>query len=263
MSDTKPVNHRSQPQAESAIPSGDNVEKITDSLLDRLVDGELDSAQRRQVLQLLEQEPDGWKRCARAFLEAQAFRDALLECAESTQTVSPLSNESVLATAGRERTRRPRAFALLTTTAVCLLAAVFWTGTRYGHSLAMNAIPAQVPNEQQLTQENPQVTPQPDANQTSENVPVKPAAVATLNNAAENHSPHAATQNVAFSSAVREQIDAHVPQPFTAAQLQQLRQHGWKVEQQRQLVAIPLADGRQMVIPVDSLQYQYARPAVY
>ncbi len=45
--------------------------------LDKLVDGELDDAQRRQLLIDLENQPDGWRRCALAFLEAQAWKRSL------------------------------------------------------------------------------------------------------------------------------------------------------------------------------------------
>jgi hypothetical protein len=48
-----------------------------DRLIDRLVDGELPDALRRELLLRLEGEPDGWRRCALAFLEAQTWREAL------------------------------------------------------------------------------------------------------------------------------------------------------------------------------------------
>jgi hypothetical protein len=41
---------------------------------DRLVDGELSSEERRQLLLSLDGRPGGWRRCALAFLEAQAWR---------------------------------------------------------------------------------------------------------------------------------------------------------------------------------------------
>jgi hypothetical protein len=44
-----------------------------DEMLDRLVDGELSSAERQQMLTALEARPDGWRRCALAFLEAQSW----------------------------------------------------------------------------------------------------------------------------------------------------------------------------------------------
>jgi hypothetical protein len=45
--------------------------------LDRLVDGELDEPSRAALLRALDRQPDGWKRCALTFLEAQAWREAM------------------------------------------------------------------------------------------------------------------------------------------------------------------------------------------
>jgi hypothetical protein len=49
-----------------------------DQWIDRLVDGELSDDERRALLAKLDAEPDsgGWRRCALAFLEAQAWREA-------------------------------------------------------------------------------------------------------------------------------------------------------------------------------------------
>jgi hypothetical protein len=51
------------------------------SRLDRLVDGELEPLQRQEVIRQLDESPDGWRRCALTFLEAQAFREAFGEMA--------------------------------------------------------------------------------------------------------------------------------------------------------------------------------------
>ena len=45
--------------------------------VDLLVDGEMDEADRRALLLQLEHEPDGWRRCAMAFLEAQCWKAEL------------------------------------------------------------------------------------------------------------------------------------------------------------------------------------------
>ena len=42
--------------------------------IDLLVDGELSEADRRALLLELEHDPDGWRRCALAFLEAQCWK---------------------------------------------------------------------------------------------------------------------------------------------------------------------------------------------
>jgi hypothetical protein len=55
---------------------------LTDAQLDRLVDGELTDHEYRQVLASLGDEPGGWRRCALAFIEAQALGRELGELAE-------------------------------------------------------------------------------------------------------------------------------------------------------------------------------------
>ncbi|MEX2317536.1 MAG: hypothetical protein WD669_10325 [Pirellulales bacterium] len=44
---------------------------------DRLVDGEISSAERRRLLASLDDRPGGWRQCALAFLEAQSWRTDL------------------------------------------------------------------------------------------------------------------------------------------------------------------------------------------
>ena len=47
---------------------------MDDRLLDRLVDGELGSEEYAAAVRSLDDAPDGWRRCALAFLEAQAWQ---------------------------------------------------------------------------------------------------------------------------------------------------------------------------------------------
>src|SRR5215475_9140780 len=60
--------------------------------VDLLVDGELDDARQRQALLALEAQPDGWRRCALAFVEAQTLkremRGMIAEPAEGNQRVA-------------------------------------------------------------------------------------------------------------------------------------------------------------------------------
>src|SRR5438105_30021 len=48
-------------------------------VFDRLVDGELADGERREVLETLERQPDGWRQCALAFLEAQTWGQTLTD----------------------------------------------------------------------------------------------------------------------------------------------------------------------------------------
>ncbi len=45
--------------------------------IDRLVDGELNEHERRELIQSFDHDPDGWRRCACAFLESQEFGRAV------------------------------------------------------------------------------------------------------------------------------------------------------------------------------------------
>lgn len=48
-------------------------------VFDRLVDGELPEPERREVLLSLDRQPDGWRQCALAFLEAQTWGQSLTQ----------------------------------------------------------------------------------------------------------------------------------------------------------------------------------------
>ncbi|HVJ79751.1 MAG TPA: hypothetical protein VNC50_01675, partial [Planctomycetia bacterium] len=54
--------------------------------LDRLADGELAERERSELLARLDGIQDGWKLCARALLEAQAFREAFGEATPAAFT---------------------------------------------------------------------------------------------------------------------------------------------------------------------------------
>ncbi len=51
--------------------------KDEDSRFDRLVDGEMSDEERYRFLAALDDEPGGWRRCALAFLEDQAWRQSV------------------------------------------------------------------------------------------------------------------------------------------------------------------------------------------
>ena len=49
---------------------------LDDDFIDRIVDGGLTPAELRSAIDRLERKPDGWKRCALAFLEAQCWGES-------------------------------------------------------------------------------------------------------------------------------------------------------------------------------------------
>ena len=74
-----------------------------DRQIDRLIDGELPEVDRIDLLRKIETEPDGWRRCALAFLEAQSWREALRACPAEAFASLPGSGRL----AGSKVRRRP------------------------------------------------------------------------------------------------------------------------------------------------------------
>ena len=54
--------------------SSDNLKPVDQAEFDLLVDGELDDERRRELLVRLDDESQGWRRCALTFLEAQSWK---------------------------------------------------------------------------------------------------------------------------------------------------------------------------------------------
>jgi len=58
-------------------------------VFDRLVDGELPEPERREVLLTLDRQPDGWRQCALAFLEAQTWGQTLTQYVREPSLAAP------------------------------------------------------------------------------------------------------------------------------------------------------------------------------
>lgn len=63
--------------------------QIDDRRFDRLVDGELSPGEYEALLTALDAEPEMWRRCALAFLEAQAWRSEMSAIRRGQETQAP------------------------------------------------------------------------------------------------------------------------------------------------------------------------------
>jgi len=86
-------------------PTNENIFCEDDRRFDLLVDGEMSESQRRELLAGLDDQPDGWRRCALAFLDAQCWRDELgsmvHEAVEPASTAPTWRSPSCAAPAAR------------------------------------------------------------------------------------------------------------------------------------------------------------------
>lgn len=213
---------------------------LDDTTLDRLVDGELSPSEYRRVLLALEQQPAAWRKCAEAFLEAQAWQGDMNDvraAAEVKPAVSPVPEPLPRAKVTSDWLRM-----FLVAAASFLLA--FFVARQSWKAVERN---------------RPVGPPSPIAE-----APTQPGPPRTTN--AVHHQPLGKVQlAVDRTGGVDPQlVDVEVYDPQTATELLQnsrpalpddlleaLAAEGHRIDRQPRLVPIQLDDGRQMIVPVE------------
>ncbi|MEX2114553.1 MAG: hypothetical protein WD845_15265 [Pirellulales bacterium] len=253
-------------------------------VLDRLVDGELSQADRRTLLASLDDEPGGWRRCALAFLEAQSWRWQLAQVASG-----PLVAQAAAAVKRPDSALRggvgSRSFwgACLAIAGSLLVA--FGLGTRYtneapnvahvstagdsnlggaGTSTSVAAPTTVEPANSIASAAQPTVDSDPSAaNATGEPSAWETLTLSTVDEAGSADPDHQFEVRVRDADADAASLDALLASgesTLPAALVEQLQQDGWEVTSRRQLMPVSLSDGRQMVVPVE--QVDFRRPDV-
>jgi len=230
-------------------------------LIDRIADGELTPAELRHALEQLDREPDGWKRCTLAFLEAQCWRESVRATevtARSGADRQSLANPRVSGT----RLGRPW---LRGSIAAAIVAVSFSTGWL---SHASRPWPAA---ERTTLASGPEST-KPSSLASESSSLIRSAA------ASPGEDQYAPPRYEVARPVIRLRIgtdsaQAEVPilagpgideewlqnQPPPVSEHRQvvLQQHGYQVDQHRQFISTTLADGRRVTVPVDLVQVRY------
>jgi hypothetical protein len=200
-----------------------------DRLIDRLVDGELPDAERRQLLLRLEAEPDGWRRCALAFLEAQSWREAFTPLASPAPPV-PRTRPAARPNPEGSRPGSWRPVARLTGLAAGF-AAAFVLGW------ALRGKPA-------------------------EPTPHFPVAQG------EASAPAVAAQAPPSAPADGPTREPQPPRPAQPparldSVVKQWEQRGYQAETQKRLISMELKDGRKVDVPVQEVRLRYVGDRTY
>src|SRR6266851_5859614 len=204
-----------------------------DHLLDRLVDGELPDTERRKLLLKFEMEPDGWRRCALAFLEAQTWRQALASETGSQWGARPESVKGVsagfsapFASCSERATRSKfwRPVARLSGLAAGLIVA-FALGWTYHRGVEQPAPSANV--NQQAGSGADQLVQPPQ---------------------------HAAVQVATQQSRPNKPADS---QASVNPLVKHWQQRGYSVETEQRLVSMESKDGRKVKLPVQEVRIRY------
>jgi hypothetical protein len=242
----------------------------TPEIFDRLVDGELSESQHRELLASLDQEPDGWRRCALAFLEAQCWKKELGDLRQTLPIGSPTT--ALISQPGKRKSSPFRLPGTLLAMSACFLlalgAGVLWqqSGNRLGGILdggGANQIAGNVGRQSATVTSTSgaqtavaQATPQPDNT-------AGPWQWVRLSPAGSTDSD----QTVQLPAIQRDRMDEQwlqsLPSPIPENVLQALRRNGYAVQTQQELMPMPLTDGRRLVVPVDQVELQYVGNPTY
>ena len=215
---------------------GTNISAADERQFDRLVDGELSEEDRRGLLSQLEREPGGWRRCALAFLEAQAWKRefaALLSppveaAAKPRPAGSPWWNRhagTVLAMAGS------------------FLIALMLGLHLSGHDITTAVTP--------LTPHGRQPAEAASAS--------NPWQMVTLT---ARGGGNALQLPAIKADRLDEAWLRNIPAPVSPDLLQALQESGHRVQQRRGLLPVEMNDGRRLVVPVNQVDINYVgRPS--
>jgi hypothetical protein len=241
-------------------------------LIDQIIDGSLGPGELRLALSRLDHEPDGWKRCTLAFLEAQCWREAFraLEghsVAESARGCGAIGSRQ--ATVDQRRTRSWRGAA-----AAGIIAASFalgWVSHRAGpREVASPSVPASSsPIVADVRHDSPTELVIP----ASDDAP--PPAGSDSGFAVDRPRPSSGefVQTVGQLRIGPDGAGATVPilagpgingdwlqtqqPPLSEYEQALLQRHGYQVDQRRRLLSATLADGRRVSVPVDQVEIRY------
>jgi hypothetical protein len=236
---------------------------VDEALIDRIVDGGMTALELRAAVDRFEHEPDGWKRCAVAFLESQVLAESFRALGQSQNNdsggqVLPLD----VAPARRASRRWPR-----TVAAAAMVVASFaigWLahGTRIGSpardNLVHNSSFGQRPPMNEVSELEIAAprndAPAEDRGRPSGDPDRMIRAVGTI-----RFGPESASADVPVLAGPGITADwlAQQPQPVSEHGQVVLARQGYQVEQQRRFFMTVLADGRRVAIPVDHVRIQY------
>jgi hypothetical protein len=218
-----------------------------DRLIDRLVDGELGGAERRALLLRLDSEVggQGWRRCALAFLEAQAWREAM----PSASSAIPLgaapapqaeaTRLSMAATNAPTRSARSRGNLARFTVAASLVGAfVLGWAVRGPGEPAATAVTAVSPA--------PSGAPSPKPSLATADPPA--ASDGTLAQASE---PNGDGDGSGDGSS------------WNLSPLDIWERQGFAVNQRERMASVGLDDGRQVTMPVSEVRLRYVGNRMY
>jgi hypothetical protein len=245
--------------------TSDSIMNTHNAQFDRLVDDELTEEERRELLGRLDDEPGGWRRCALAFLEAQCWKQALggiFDDREEAHKPTVAANPQRSPWAGRLRLISAMAASFLVALWVGSMSYRMWPGQTGGIAAPGQYAQNQVEAHRMPLPDQPEsrlAVASPDRTTTS-----NPWQLVTVS----APSGQGASQPVMRVPAIeRKNIDEqwlqNVPSAIPDDVARALARTGHQIQQRRELLPVPMNDGRRLVVPVDKVDIHYTGNGAY
>ncbi len=236
-----------------------------DDLIDQIVDGTLTPAQLREAIERLDREPDGWKRCTLAFLEAQCWRESFRLVGEPKQSGGHDVNFRPLKPRGGHLISTGRRW-LSRAVAASVLAASFALGW-LGHGAQLGRAPdTTVAVGETALPTEPAPTLPPEAPQPAIVYPALPgqpasagalAQVMTVAHLRVASGDAMTTLPILAGPGINAEWLERQPPPVSEHGKAVLQQHGYQVDQRRRLVSATRADGLRVTVPIDQVRIRF------
>ena len=240
----------------------DEMETFDDShRFDLLVDGELNETERRRLLTELDDEPSGWRRCALAFLEAQAwkepFGDLIRPQDESTRDEPP-----------RERQGPPsrplgrfwfggHGGTVLAMVASFLVALYLGTLIQHGPQPTEPLAPGATDMVAGTSSAGIMATPGVESPQRSDSVSPRWQMVTVSAGKDAQGNPRSFRLPVIERDQFDESWLSETSAPLPAELTEAIKQPGNEVQRRRYFIRLKMKDGRHLVVPVDEVNVRY------
>ncbi len=236
--------------------------------MDRLVDGELPEGERRELLSGLDRQPDGWRRCALAFLEAQCWHKELADFV-GRPAARPAAPPATTAESPPQTTPPPqrpnRNLAGRAATAVAMAASFFaalWLGWALQDQWQGDGVAVSMPDGLAGAGPVPDVVaPRPSPLAEPSQRPIALSGPWQMVTLSANGPDGRRTQTIDLPACERQHLESQWPESLPAALpcevLESLERAGYRVRQHRELLPLEMPDGRRLVVPVDKVEVQY------
>jgi hypothetical protein len=225
------------------ITNEERPNSVDNAAIDRLIDGELSDIERRELLLQLENDPEGWRRCALAFLEDQAWRQALAGVVPAVPRSKPVEPVPPVPRRGKDWLRR-------VSIAASLMASTFAAG------YAAGGIAKPGPGLEIAKSKVQQAPVEKAANPEPAQEQIREVGKIDLVDGSNGEAP---IQSLPILSGPGLDDRWLQDQPSTVPDYLRARweREGYQVEERRRVVSVILKDGRKVSIPVDEVALDY------